>query len=150
MVDAFSAFSYRLEIANVCRLERQVLLMNSFADAFIIESTNVVLVNEAGRVQNHFVVPSWADTLFLVRTAPLPRQAAIFKVVLEHVTSLYQILHLIRFEASLTQKISRVSLTLWDNEFHLETSILQKLLNELTRLPSGNEFDVEICFIPQQ
>ncbi|KAK8898841.1 hypothetical protein M9Y10_001133 [Tritrichomonas musculus] len=147
MVDSFSAFSYRLEVANVCRLERQVLLMNSFADSFIIESTNVVLVNEAGRVQNHFVVPSWADALFLVRTAPLPRQAAIFKVVLEHVASLYQILHIIRFEVSLTQKISRTSITLWENEFHLETAVLQKLLNELTRLPSGNEFDVSAKYL---
>ncbi|OHT04627.1 hypothetical protein TRFO_27836 [Tritrichomonas foetus] len=147
MIDAFSAYAYRLEIASVCRLERQTLLMNAFADAFIIEPTNVVLVNEAGRAQNHFVVPSWIDTLFLVRTAPLPRQAAIFRIVLEQVASLFQILHLVRFEVGLSQKAGKVFETLWENDFHLETATLQRLLNELNRLPGGNEFDVSSKYL---
>lgn len=147
MIDAFSAFAYRLEIANVCRLEKQTILMNSFSDTFIVEPTTFVLVNEAGRAQNHFVVPSWADTLFLVRTAPLPRQTAIFKIVLEHVANLYQILHLVRFEVSLSQKVGKAYQTLYDNDFHLETATLQRLCNELSRLPGGNEFDVSAKYL---
>jgi len=142
IVEAFSASSYRVEMSYICRFERHLLLMNTFSDAFIVDSTKITLVNEAGRVQNHFVVPSWIDVLSLVRTAPIPRQAAILKTVLSHVCYLCQILYLIRFECGINQSKDVSLLSLLKGSFKMETSVPQKLLNELGRLPGGNEFDV--------
>ena len=150
IIDSFTAYAYRVEIANICKLERCTLLLNTYSDAFILESSNMVLVNEAGRVQNHFVVPTWIDTLCLVRTATLSRQTAIFRYVLDHVALLYQILNIVRFEVTLAQPIDKVLDDLWQNCLTIDTSIIQKLLNELNRLPNGNEFDVSSTYLEKK
>jgi hypothetical protein len=46
MVDAFSAYAYRVEVARISMLERQILLTHSFVDPFAMgPDPNSGLVN---------------------------------------------------------------------------------------------------------
>ena len=147
MLEAFSAAAYRLEVAFICRIERQLLLLNSFCDAFILEPTSILLVTEAGRTQNHFVIPLWATIFRYCRTAPLQRQTVIFKSVVAHVSSVYRILEMVRFETSLLQRKEAALNSLLTSQYKMESSLPQKLFNELQRAPCSNEFDVCSHFV---
>lgn len=142
MIDSFSSYAYRVEVAFVSKLQRHILLQNSFVDVFIIDLTKIQLVNEAGRVGNHFIVHLWVDIFGLVRTAPLPRQAVIFKSVLQHIVAVYRIFRIARFEASLNDNKEKTLISLLNFNYKMEVASIHKLLGELNRLPSGNEFDI--------
>ncbi|OHS97259.1 hypothetical protein TRFO_09520 [Tritrichomonas foetus] len=148
MLDSFSCFMYRSEIAHITNLERQILLSNSFVDTFQLgPDPTTCLVNEAGRFEKFFYVPTWVECFRMMQSAPQQRQSIVLKPTLQYVVYRYQLLSLLRFESSMTMKASQVFESLSENQFPLETGVFQKLYNEFQRLPSAREIDVSANYI---
>lgn len=147
LLDVFSGPAYRMEVAFVCRIFRQFLLLNAFSDAFIIEPTSKQLVTESGNTQNSYIIPIWGTIFIYCRSAPIARQGSIFKAVLSHVCYIYRLNQMIRFECSLSQPKSKVLIDLTTCQFQMETTMPQRIYNELSRIPGYNEFDVSSRFL---
>lgn len=148
MIDTFSSFMYRYELAHITNLERQILLANSYVDTYVIgPDPTTFLVNEAGRFEKFFYVPTWVECFKMVHSAPQQRQSTILKPTLQFVLYRYQLLSLMRFESSLQMKANLVFDSLYENEFSLETPIFQTLFNEFSRLSSGREPDIAMGYI---
>lgn len=143
MIDSFSSFMYRSELVHITNLERQLLLSNSFVDTFIIgPDPTMCLINEAGRFEKFFYVPTWVECFRMLQSAPHQRQSTVLKPTLQFVLCRYQLLSLVRFESSLQIKASLVLDSLFENQFILETTVFQTLFNEFSRLSSGRETDI--------
>jgi hypothetical protein len=75
MVDAFSAYACRVELARVSIVERQVLLTHSFVDTFSLgPDPNSGLGNAGARFEKFFYVPTWVEVFLMIRSAPYARQ----------------------------------------------------------------------------
>ena len=148
MIDCFSCYIYRSEIVHVTNLERQILLASSFIDTYVLGPDPAsCLINEAGRFEKFFYVPTWTECFEMMQTAPQQRQSTVLKPTLQFIIYRFQILSLTRFEISMQMPASQVFLNLYDNEFPLETLLFQKLYNEFQRLPSAREVDVSANYM---
>lgn len=147
LLDVFSGPAYRMEVAFVCRVFRQFLLHNAFSDAFIIEPTSKQLVTESGNTQNSYIIPIWGTLFRYCRSAPIARQGSIFKTVLSHIVYIYRLNQMIRFECALSQPKAKVLIDLTQCQFQMETTMPQRIYNELSRVPGFNEFDVSSRFL---
>ncbi|EAY08600.1 hypothetical protein TVAG_191230 [Trichomonas vaginalis G3] len=142
MIETFSAFLYRIEIARICGCERRLLLSNSFVDTFALGPLDGQLfVNEAGRFENFFYVPTWTEVFDMVSTVEYDRQSEILKFLVPYVIYRLRIISYTRFVATLDQKLSLVFESLSNHQLLVETAIFQKLSNEFSRMPNAREID---------
>ena len=143
MLESFSCIAYRYEIVRVTLLERELLQQNSFLDCFILgPKQDTVFLNEAGRIESFFYVPTWVECFQMMQSSPASRQTMALKPLLEYVTWRYMILCLVRFECSIDMSQLTIFTALHDDKFMMETAVFQKLANEFGRLPNAREVDV--------
>ena len=148
MTEAFSSYAYRNEISHICNLERQLLMSNSFVDTFIIgPDPSISLVNQSGYMEKFFYVPTWVESYTMMSKAPKTRQTIILKNLLEFIKTRYRILNMIRHECSLSQNINTVLDTIYNQKFHMETPIFQKLSHELNQLENSQEVEIATKYI---
>ena len=151
MLGAFSPYAYRVEIARICTLERQTLLCNSLVDTYIVGPVSASsLVNEAGRFEIFFYVPTWVEIVHMLKTAGWQRQSDILKSVVQFVIARFQILSYVRFECSLSCRASLAFESIYNQSYVMDTGAFQKLFNELGRLANGREIEVALEFIQQK
>lgn len=140
MLDAFTPYVYRIEIARICMLERQTLMTNSFVDTFALgPDPTTGLLNDSGTFEKFFYVPTWLEVFLMIRSAPHARQETVLKSTLQFVQSRFRILNLARHESSISQKIPQVFESIYNENFRLETPVFQELYHELGRLPNSAE-----------
>ena len=143
MLDAFSSSAYRYEIARITTLERQLLLDNSFIDVFVLgPKQDVIFLNEAGRFESFFYVPTWVECFQMMQTAPSSRQSSTLKSVLDFVLWRYMILNISRFDCAIDLDNMVLYKQLFNSKFQMETAYFQKLANEFTRLPNSREVEI--------
>ena len=143
MIDAFSSYLYRIEIARVCDSERRLFLTNSFIDTFVLGPVDGQrFVNEAGRFENFFYVPTWIEVFTMMRSSGLPRQSAVLKWVVPFVIARLRIVSYVRYTACLEQSIESIFETMAVQQMNVETTAFQKLLNEFQRMPNARDIDV--------
>ena len=148
MVDKFAVFGLKVEIAEVCNLERRIILTNTFVDTYILgpdKSTH--LIDNQGRFEKFFYVPTWYECFTMMREAPHARQGMVLRSVLKFLVSRFRILNHARFECSLSERIELVFENLYYQHFKLETPVFQKLFNDLSVLPNSKEVDIATKFI---
>lgn len=142
MVETFSSFLFRIEIAKVCAIERRMLLTNSFVDTFTLGPIEgQQFINEAGRFENFFYVPLWTEVFEMVNGVAYARQAAILKFLLNYVIARLRIISYTRYIATLDQKLTVVFESISNHQLLVETPVFQKLSNEFSRMPNAREVD---------
>lgn len=148
MIDAFSPFAYRIEIAKISNLERQLLLSNSFIDTFILgpDPPNC-LINESGYFERFFYVPTWEECITMISMAPHTRQSIVLRNVLHFVESRFRILNLARYECSLSQRANSVFQSLYNQNFQFETPVFQKLFSEFKLLENSKQGEISSKYI---
>lgn len=143
MISTFSSYMYRCEMAHITHLERQILLSNSFIEVFIIgPDPQLTFVNEAGRFESFFYIPTWVECCKMLHTAGQQVQTVVLKPTLDFVILRYQLLSLARYESSLSLNSDQALVSLYDGQFPYESPIFQKISNEFSRLPNSREIDV--------
>ncbi|OHT10147.1 hypothetical protein TRFO_20703 [Tritrichomonas foetus] len=148
IIDAFSAYAYRIEIAHLCNLERQILLTNSFIDTFVLgPDPTVCLVNSSGHFEKFFYVPTWVESFTMICNAPHARQGMVLKSVLHFIESRFRILNLVRHECSLSQRITVVFESIYNQNFQCETPVFQKLFTEFAQLENAIEVEISTKYI---
>ncbi|OHT13900.1 hypothetical protein TRFO_15776 [Tritrichomonas foetus] len=148
MIDQFSVYGYRVEIARLCNLERHILLANTFVDTYTLGPAEThCLVDSQGHFEKFFYVPTWHETFLMLQKAPHARQGMVLKCVLQFITSRFRILNLVRFECSLNQRINSVFDSIYNQCYMFETPILQKLFNDFAVLPNASEVEISTKFI---
>ena len=151
MIYSFSPFAYRLEIARICTLERQTLLCNTFLDTYIIgPEMGGCLVNEIGRFESFFYVPTWVEVVKMMHTAGWQRQSDILRSTMYFVIARYQLLSYVRYEASLSAKSNAMYQSIYEQAFVMETPVFQKLMVDFERVPNGMEVDMALEFLQQR
>jgi hypothetical protein len=151
MVDAFSAYAYRVELTRICLLERQILLTNSFVDTYSLgPDPTTCLVDAAGKFRKFFYVPTWVEIFLMIRSAPHARQGMVLRSTLKYVQSRFRIMNLVRFECSLSQRLRAVFESLYDECFQCDTPVFQQVFSELGQLPNASEVEIATKFISER
>jgi hypothetical protein len=148
MADSFTSYAYRFEIARICTLESQILRSNAFSDTFALgPDSSACLVNEAGRFETFFYVPTWVECVKMMQTANLNRQSVVLKPLHRFVEARLQLLAFARFESAMEASATQAFQTLYDHSFTMETAKFQELLNELGSLLNSRELDVSMNYM---
>lgn len=151
MVDLFAPYMYRFELSVITKLERHMLMRNSFVDTFVLGPVqNHELVNESGRFENFFYVPSWVECLCMMQTSPSAKSALVLKSVLECINYRLLLFEITRFECSLEQNKEEIFSTLNSFAFQMETAVFQKLSAELDGIPNIKEPEVLSRFLSEK
>jgi hypothetical protein len=148
MIDSFAPFAYRVEIARICSLERQFLQCNSALDVFILGPDSAsCLVNEAGRFEKLWFIPSWVDCVKMLQTAQLQRQGVILKAVHHFVARRYQYMAFIRFEFGLGLMRNAIFRSLYEQTFQMDFTALKALFTEVSDLVGFRELEVSLTHL---
>jgi hypothetical protein len=147
MAESFASYAYRVEIARICALESQILRSNAFSDTFALgPDSSALLVNEAGRFEKFFYVPTWVECVKMMQTANLNRQSDVLKPVSYFVSIRLQLLAFARFEAAMEGSASQAFQGLYNHTFTMETAKFQGLLRELGGLLNSRELDTSTSY----
>lgn len=151
LIDSFSHFAYRIEIARICNLERQMLLTNSFVDTYVLgPDPSYSLLNNNGQFEKFFYCPTWEESFSMMSQSPAARQRMVLKGTLQFVKSRYRILNLARYECALGQRLLTVFQSLYNHTFQCETPIFQKLCSEFEILDNAKEVEIATKYITEK
>ena len=148
MLDAFSPYAYRIEIATICTMEKHILLCNSFVDTFALgPDPTTCLLNNNGRFEKFFYVPTWVEVFLMIRGAPHARQAMVLQSALQFLHSRFRILALTRHESSLSQRLDYVFEAIYNENYRMETPVFQELFHEFNSLANSDELEIGTKYI---
>lgn len=148
MLDAFSPYIYRIEIATICTMERHILLANSFVDTYALgPDPTTCLINDKGRFEKFFYVPTWVEVFLMIRSAPHARQAMVLQSTLHFVQSRFRILSLTRHESGLSQRLAVVLDGIYNENYRMETPVFQELFHEFNWLANADEVEIGTKYI---
>jgi len=151
LIDSFVSTICKYEIAHICNLEKSILQSNSFVDTFIIGPiADHCLINDAGRIEHFFYVPSFLECYSYMLNTPQPIQNPVMKNLRDFIYYRFLILSLIRFECSLEQKQVYVYDSLYSQRFQMESMVFAKMDADLLRIPNSQEVDISTSYMSEK
>lgn len=151
IMDACASYAFRFELVRLTNLERQILQSNTFIDTYVLgPDPAMCLVNEAGRFEKFYYVPTWVENYKMITMIGNQRQGVLLKPILHYILARLRILMYLRFESSLQQKSTFVFRSVYDQTYMLESPIFQRIFNELGRLPNGREVEISAEYLTRK